>query len=84
MFVAATAEESVAGCHSDGSGARSVPYRPIELEATEAPEVQVAVKSGGPDSCAATYMNRHNLVQRARATIAKYFDIPPALCANIP
>jgi hypothetical protein len=63
MFVAATAEESVAGCHSDESGVHSAPYRPIELEAAEAPEVQAVVKSGGPDSCAATYMNRHNLVQ---------------------
>jgi hypothetical protein len=63
MFVAATAEELVAGCHSDESGARSVPYHPFELEAMEGPEVQALMKSGGPDSCTATCMNRHNLVQ---------------------
>jgi hypothetical protein len=63
MFVAATEEESVAGCHSDESGAPFVHYGPTELEGAEAPGVQAVVKSGGPDSCAVTYMNRRNLVQ---------------------
>ena len=63
MFVEAMVEGSVAGCHPYESGARFVPYRSIELEATEGLEVQAVMKSGGPDSCTATYMNRHNLVQ---------------------
>jgi hypothetical protein len=63
MFVAATAEESVAGCLCDESGAPFVHDGPTELEGAEAPEVQAAVKSCGPYSCAATYMNRHSLFQ---------------------
>ena len=35
MFVVAMVEGSAVGYHSDESGARYAPYRPIELEATE-------------------------------------------------
>ena len=76
MFVAATAEESEAECLYEESDVRFDHYGPVELEVVEVPEVSAVVKSCGPCNCAATYMSRHSLVQKAHAIIAKYYDIP--------